>query len=45
MPVSTKNANYSPDRIFGDETMQVVKKFQRKHAPLVDDGIVGQKTI
>lgn len=45
MPASTTNANYSPDGIFGDETMQAVKKFQREHPPLVDDGIVGKKTI
>lgn len=45
MPVSSANANFSPDGIYGDETRQVVKKFQKDSGTLKDDGIVGQKTI
>jgi hypothetical protein len=45
MPRSTGNSNYSPDGIFGEETHQIIKKFQRDTRSLTDDGIVGQKTI
>ncbi len=45
MPISTANSNFSPDGIYGEETKQAVKKFQREHPPLVDDGVMGQKTI
>jgi len=44
MPRSTSNANFNPDGIFGRETEATVKAFQRS-VPLVDDGVVGQKTI
>jgi hypothetical protein len=45
MPRSTGNAQYSPDGICGDETKQVVKTFQRNTPGLVDDGVVGAKTL
>ena len=45
MPVSIANPNFSPDGIYGDETVNVVKEFQRAHPPLKDDGLVGQNTI
>ncbi len=45
LPVSTAKANYSPDGIFGEETRQAVKKFQKDSGTLKDDGVVGQKTI
>lgn len=45
MPNSTGYANYSPDGIYGEETKRVVKQFQKDSKPLVDDGVVGQKTI
>jgi peptidoglycan hydrolase-like protein with peptidoglycan-binding domain len=45
MPISTGNTNFSPDGIYGNETKQAVKKFQKDHPPLSDDGVVGQKTI
>jgi hypothetical protein len=45
MPISTGNPNNSPDGIFGEETKQAVKKFQKDSGTLTDDGIVGPKTI
>lgn len=45
MPVTTGNPNNSPDGIFGEETRQIVMDFQKRSGTLVDDGIVGQKTI
>ncbi|MBI4002122.1 MAG: peptidoglycan-binding protein [Nitrospira defluvii] len=45
MPNSTSNANYSPDGIYGEETKRVIKQFQKNSGTLVDDGVVGQKTI
>ncbi|MDD4269627.1 MAG: peptidoglycan-binding protein [Pirellulales bacterium] len=45
LPVSTTNANYSPDGIYGEETRQAVQKFQTDCGTLKDDGVVGQKTI
>jgi Putative peptidoglycan binding domain len=44
MPRSTGNPQFNPDGIFGSETQATVKAFQRS-VPLVDDGVVGQKTI
>src|SRR3546814_9115177 len=45
LPNSTQNPADSPDGIFGEETRQAVKQFQRDSRSLVDDGIVGQKTL
>ncbi|MCC6127092.1 MAG: peptidoglycan-binding protein [Pirellulales bacterium] len=45
LPVTTGNQNNSPDGIFGEETKQAVKKFQKDSGTLTDDGIIGQKTI
>ncbi len=46
MPRSTGSVNYSPDGIYGQETVDVVKAFQRSQTPpLKDDGIVGQNTL
>lgn len=45
MPNSTKSNHYSPDGIFGQETVDVVKTFQRSVPGLKDDGVVGQKTL
>lgn len=45
LPVSTAKANYSPDGIYGEETRQAVKKFQKDSGTLKDDGVVGQETI
>jgi len=45
MPISTSNERASPDGIYGEETFQVVKKFQRETPGLTEDGIVGQETI
>jgi peptidoglycan hydrolase-like protein with peptidoglycan-binding domain len=45
MPRSTGNAASSPDGIYGDETTQVVKLFQKGVPGLSQDGVVGQKTI
>jgi len=43
MPGST-GGQYSPDGIFGAETVSVVKAFQRS-CKLVDDGVIGRKTM
>lgn len=45
MPISTANANSSPDGIYGEETKQTVRKFQKDSGTLKDDGVVGPKTI
>lgn len=45
LPNSTRNASYSPDGIYGEETRQAVKRFQRDNPPLVDDGVIGQLTM
>ncbi|MBI5718676.1 MAG: peptidoglycan-binding protein [Burkholderiales bacterium] len=46
LPVSTADATYSPDGIFGDETRRAVMAFQRSALPpLPDDGEVGQNTL
>lgn len=42
MPRSTKAGK--PDGIFGQETLDTVKAFQRKHA-LTQDGVVGRQTL
>jgi hypothetical protein len=43
MPISTKKHGH-PDGIFGAETIETVKAFQRKHK-LSPDGVVGEKTM
>ena len=43
MPRST-GGNFSPDGIYGDETVNVVKAFQRSKG-LADDGEIGRKTM
>jgi hypothetical protein len=45
LPISTGNVHYSPDGIYGDETKRAVKQFQKDSRTLVDDGVVGQKTM
>ncbi len=46
MPKSTGSVNYSPDGIYGQETVDVVKAFQRAQIPpLKDDGVVGPNTL
>lgn len=45
MPRSTTSQSYSPDGIYGSETIGVVRAFQRTAPPLVPDGILGQKTL
>lgn len=46
MPRSTRSVNYSPDGIYGQETVDVVKAFQRAQTPpLKDDGVVGPNTL
>ena len=44
MPKSTKNGNALPDGIFGPETVQLVKNFQRANS-LTVDGAVGRQTL
>lgn len=44
-PLSIGNPNYSPDGIYGNETAQVVKQFQKDCRTLVQDGVVGKNTI
>lgn len=43
LPISTAKTG-SPDEIFGGETRDAVKAFQRKHG-LADDGVVGHDTL
>lgn len=43
MPISTKR-NGSPDGIYGAETVEKLKEFQRKHK-LSPDGVIGEKTM
>lgn len=43
MPRSTGGA-YSPDGIYGDETVTVVKQFQ-KDSKIKDDGVIGKDTM
>jgi Putative peptidoglycan binding domain len=46
MPRSTGSDHYSPDGIYGQETVDVVKAFQRAQIPpLKDDGVVGPNTL
>jgi hypothetical protein len=45
MPITTARVSHSPDGIFGEETKQVVKKFQKDTGTLTDDGVVGQGTL
>ena len=44
MPVTTAGGTKLPDGIFGSETAQVVRAFQRQNALMVD-GIVGRETM
>jgi hypothetical protein len=45
MPRSTTSQSYSPDGIYGSETTEVVRAFQKTAFPLVPDGVVGPKTM
>jgi peptidoglycan hydrolase-like protein with peptidoglycan-binding domain len=45
LPRSTGNPKYSPDGIYGDETEQAVRAFQKTRPLLVVDGKVGEKTL
>jgi hypothetical protein len=47
MPVSTSSNDYSPDGVYGIETENVVKAFQRSLPPagLTPDGVLGQLTL
>jgi hypothetical protein len=45
MPRSTGSQSYSPDGIYGDETVATVHAFQRAAPSLSADGIVGPKTL
>jgi peptidoglycan hydrolase-like protein with peptidoglycan-binding domain len=44
MPISTHGGGALPDGIFGSETSQVVKRFQRDNA-LAADGVAGRLTF
>jgi peptidoglycan hydrolase-like protein with peptidoglycan-binding domain len=44
MPRSTRQGQTLPDGIFGSETLQAVKDFQ-KASSLVVDGVVGRDTL
>lgn len=44
MPRST-GGSVSPDGIYGDETVAIVKAFQRSRPGLTEDGIVGRNTM
>ena len=45
MPRSTGSNHFSPDGIYGSETTEVVKAFQRANPPLSDDGQIGPETM
>jgi hypothetical protein len=45
LPRSTGSQHFSPDGIFGSETTNAVKAFQRTVPGLKDDGVVGQLTM
>src|SRR5579872_4233822 len=45
MPISTASADYSPDGVYGAETENAVKAFQRTVRGLAPDGVVGQSTL
>ncbi len=45
MPVSSKSAGFSPDGDYGNETTEVVRKFQKSIAGLVPDGLIGPLTL
>jgi hypothetical protein len=46
MPRSTTRESYSPDGIYGSETVEAVKAFQRQpQNSLTDDGVIGQNTL
>ena len=45
MPRSTRSTHYSPDGIYGTETTEAVKSFQRATTGLEPDGAVGQQTL
>jgi Putative peptidoglycan binding domain len=44
MPKSTKSAHYSPDGIFGNETVSAIKSFQFSKN-LDSDGVIGKDTM
>lgn len=45
MPKSTTSQTFSPDGDFGNETAEVVRKFQTSSGVLTADGIIGPKTM
>ena len=45
MPRSTTSTHFSPDGIYGRETSDVVKAFQRSNPPLTVDGEIGPQTM
>ena len=45
MPRSTTSNHFSPDGIYGPETTEVVKAFQRSTPLLADDGKIGPETM
>jgi len=45
MPRSTTSQSFSPDGIYGSETTETVRAFQRSTPPLATDGIIGQHTM
>jgi len=45
MPRSTGSNHFSPDGIYGSETTEVVKAFQRANPRLSDDGQIGPETM
>ena len=45
MPLSTKSSHFSPDGIYGRETTDVVKAFQRSTSLLKVDGEIGRHTM
>jgi Putative peptidoglycan binding domain len=44
LPRSTGSAAYSPDGVFGDETLAKLKEFQARNG-LKDDGVLGHRTL